>query len=82
MAITFSAANFAIVQQVANRYVQGLAPENQFHDTEIQQLAKVAASVGFVPRDFKSATVGAFLEAARNRPLTTLIDFLAFVGHP
>lgn len=82
MAITFSAAQLAVVQQVANRYVQGLAPENQFHDTEIRQLATIAAQVGFVPRDFKSATVGAFLEAARNRPLTTLIDFLAFVGHP
>lgn len=82
MAVTFTQAQYNIVQQVVQRYVFGNAPENYFHDTEIQQLANVAAQVKFVPRDFKSSTVGAFTEAAKNRPLTTLMDFLAFVGHP
>lgn len=82
MAVTFTTAQYNIVQQVVQRYINGNAPENQFHDTEINQLAKVANQVGFVPRDFKSASVGAFQEACRNRPLTTLMDFLAFVGHP
>lgn len=82
MAVTFTQAQYNIVQQVVQRYVNGNAPENQFHDTEINQLATVAKAVGFIPRDFKTASVGAFQEAAKNRPLTTLMDFLAFVGHP
>lgn len=76
MAITLSQAQYNTLQAVINDYVLGTAPENQLHDTEVNSLAGVMAAVGF------QTDSGTAAQALRDRPLTTLVAFAAFVGHP
>lgn len=76
MATTLSSDQYATLNKAINLYLVGTAPENQLHVDAIDILAPVAVAVGF------SATTGAFAEAAKDRPITTLIQFAAYIGKP
>lgn len=82
MAITLSAAQFAAVNQAVNLMLKAHATELPFDATVIQVVAPVAAAIGFVPPGELSATSGAFFEAAKNNPISTLLSLVAFIGHP
>jgi len=51
------------------------AVELPLHESVIQELAAVAASTGYL-------TQGAFYEAIKLNPVSTLVSFIAFVGAP
>lgn len=76
MATTLSTAQYAALNQAINLYVRGTAPENEFHVDAVDVVAPVAVATGFSP------SLGRFHEDCRDRPLTTLLRFVAFIGHP
>lgn len=70
---TLSASNSAALLAAHDALVKSNAPQIPFDATIIEQLAAVAASTGF-----KSA--GNFKEDARDKPISTLIKFIRFIG--
>ena len=56
-------------------YLHG-APELPFDSTVIERVAAVAVSSGFVSSN------GEFEERAKNSPITTLLEFAAYLGAP
>jgi hypothetical protein len=71
MALT--ASELATLADAAKRLYFASAVETPFDDTVIYELGLVAASSGF-------STAGAFKEAAKLRPFSTMILFVAFAG--
>lgn len=76
MAYTFSITNYNAVVAASNSMKKTTAVELPFHDDVIQALEKPAVAAGLF------TTTGAFKEAARDRPISVLIDFIALVGKP
>jgi hypothetical protein len=82
MGKTFTTAQEAVIQQAINLMLLTSATELPFDERIIETVAPVAAAVGFIPPGHTQATTGAFLEAAKLNPISTLLSFVAFVGHP
>lgn len=86
MAVTFSSAQFSQLQNAINLMVRGTATELPFDANVIDAVTLIANQVGFNPGALGSngnpiSNLG-FKEAARNNPISTLLEFVAFVGHP
>jgi len=74
MAITLNTTQKAQLNSAIDRYVKGSAVEN-VEDAQISEtVAKVAASTGFTVSD------GAFLQQIRDRPVSTLLRFILYIG--
>jgi hypothetical protein len=76
MAITFSASDYAALVSASQLMTLGSATELPFDATVIERVAKVAVSSGF------ASSTGAFLEAAKLNPISTLLNFAAYLGKP
>lgn len=76
MATTLSAGNYSTITQASNYAKVSDAPQQVFDAGLAERLAPVAVASGFI------ANKGAFLEAVKLRPLTTLIDWVAYMGKP
>lgn len=73
MALT--APNLALLADAVKRYLVSGSTETPLDPTAvIPELASVAVSSGF------ATGTGQFTEAVKNRPFSTLISFIAFVG--
>jgi hypothetical protein len=73
--MAFTNADLALLKDAVTRNVVSGAVETPLDATAIiPELAAVAVNEGFSP------TTGAFFNAIRNRPFSTLISFLAFAG--
>jgi hypothetical protein len=76
MAYTFSQANYDALTAASGLLTKSTAPQLPFDELTIQQLEGPAVAAGLF------ATTGAFQEAAKNSPISTLIDFIRLVGKP
>lgn len=74
MAHTFSTDEATSLTEVLE-YLRG-APEIPFDSTVIERVANLAVSVGFVSSNLE------FAERAKDKPITTLLEFAAFLGAP
>jgi hypothetical protein len=73
--MAFSNAQLALLADAANRMLQDPAPELPIDGFQVTQvLASASVSTGF------SLTSGQFLEAVKNKPISTLILFIAYAG--
>lgn len=70
----FTNIEAAQIQHAVDLMVLGTAPENIFDATCMESVAKAAASSGF------SSSNGEFLQAARDRPISTLLKYLLWLG--
>ena len=70
----FTQTQASQLQRAVDLMVQGNAPELPFDSTCMESVAKAAASLGFVTSD------GAFVQLAKDRPISTLISLLLSVG--
>jgi hypothetical protein len=75
MALTLSTAQHNQLVFAAGLMTKETAVELPLHESVIQELAAVAASTGYL-------TQGAFYEAIKLNPVSTLVSFIAFVGAP
>lgn len=76
MAVTLSTAQYNVLQRAIQEYTLATAPENQIHNKFIEEIIPVFVAVGFV------ANTGLAQQKLQDRPLTTLLAFAAFLGHP
>jgi hypothetical protein len=76
MAVTLTTAQYNVLQHAINQYVLATAPENQIHDEFIEEIVGVIVATGFI------ANTGLAQQKLQDRPLTTLLGFAAFLGHP
>ena len=74
MAITLSVTEKAHVQHAIDLMVVGTAVELPVDSTCMESVAKAAVTSGFKTSD------EAFKQAMRDRPVTTLLEFILFVG--
>ena len=74
MAISLSTTEKAQVQHAIDLMVLGSAVELPVDSTCMENVAKAAVSSGFKTSD------EAFKQAIRDRPVTTLLEFILFVG--
>ena len=72
--MALSASNLSQLSAAANFMLLGTAVELPFDQAVIQRLAPVAVSSGF------ASSTGQFFEACKNKPISTLILFVAFAG--
>jgi hypothetical protein len=73
--MALSNANLALLADAVKRYLVSGSVETPLDPTAvIPELATVAVSSGF------AVSTGQFFEAAKQRPFSTLISFIAFVG--
>jgi len=70
---TLSTANKNALQYAIDEMVKESAVELPVDATVAQHVADVAASTGF-------QTQGAFMENVKNRPISTLLAFVKFIG--
>lgn len=70
---TLSTANKAKLQHAIDLMVKGSAVELPFDSTVSEEVGRVAASAGF-------ESTGNFKEDVRDRPISTLLRFLKFLG--
>jgi hypothetical protein len=70
---TLSQTNKDALQAAIDRLVKENATEIPFDAEIIERVAKVAASTGFLG-------AGNFKEAARDRPISVLLQFIKFIG--
>jgi hypothetical protein len=73
-ASAYTQAEATNIQHAINLMVQGNAPELPFDSTCMESVAKTAASLGYTNSDQE------FLQKAQNRPISTLLDFLLWLG--
>lgn len=76
MATTLSTAQYAALNHAISEYTIATAPENQLHEKVIQEVIPVMVATAF------SADSGTAQQALRDRPLTTLLAFAAYLGKP
>lgn len=76
MAYTFSTANYNALTHASQALTVSTAPQLPFDASIIEQLEGPAVAAGLF------ATKGAFQEAAKDKPISTLIDFIRLVGKP
>ena len=74
MAHTFSQTESNGLAEVLT-YLNG-APEIPFDSTVIERVANIAVSAGFVTSNLE------FAERAKDKPITTLLEFAAYLGAP
>lgn len=76
MAKTFTQAQFNSLTNANNLMLLSKAIQIPFDATVMTAVANVAQQCGFVP------TSGYFLQEAENKPISTLINFILYMGHP
>lgn len=75
--VTLTAGQYALLVQLINEYLLGTAPEAQgVHEKVAHEVGRIAVSIGFLP------TLGAWMEAIRDRPVTLLLQLISFIGSP
>lgn len=74
MAISLTDAEKANIQHAIDLMLKGSAEELPMDSTCSENVAKAAVSCGF------KASTGAYLNAIRDNPVTTLLQFILFVG--
>jgi len=76
MAHTFSASEYSKLVAASQFMTLGSATELPFDDAVINRVGVVAVSSGF------AASAGAWKEACQLNPISTLLNFAAYIGHP
>jgi hypothetical protein len=76
MAHTFTTAEYDKLVAASQAMTLTSATELPFDSTIIERTAVVAVSSGF------SVSTGAFLEACKLNPISTLLNFIAYIGAP
>jgi hypothetical protein len=74
MAVQLTALEQATLTKAINLMLQGQAYETPFDERVAETVARVAVSSGFLETD------GAFLESIRNNPISTLLEFVLYIG--
>lgn len=74
MALSLTALQKTQIQYAVDLMVKGQAYETPLDSQAIESIARAAAGCGFSTSD------GAFKNAIRNNPFSTLLSFILFVG--
>lgn len=74
MPVTLTTGQKAVFTKAINLMLQGQAYETPHDERVAEAIAPVARDIGFVASD------GAYLEAIRNNPVSTLLELALYIG--